>query len=438
MEKSAFQMSTAARVGLTVAILVSFFGAVLSAVLLQRHVAVEIGAEPMLSGVCTMLETTSCDEVLASEWATFRGVPTALLGLFFFASMLSWYLVIGVPSPSRRRLQIVPVLASAVGAGIAAGLAYVMYRYLPKWCPLCAGTHVAAGLLFILSLLLWPKRAVVEEGKPATPVIEHPTLRVIVAALVLAMTTSAFAWSEYHRRLEKRKASEYFAKWQFYESDHAEVYRKMMMEPEVQIPVTAEDSIRGAADAPHTVVVFTDFQCPHCRDLDKLLKGKLEANNGKFRLVFKHFPMNADCNTHVTARTHAGSCAAAVTAEAVRTLGGEDAFWKMHDELFANQAAFARRPKVVLQEAAGKLGLDTDAIWSKINTTSAWDRVRRHTDQGHAVGVKATPTVFYDGRKVEGYASSKFWDFLFFLDRQKEREQRAATQPASRPATRPM
>ena len=75
------------------------------------------------------------------------------------------------------------------------------------------------------------------------------------------------------------------------------------------------------------------------------LEQRLTEFPGKFRIVFKYFPMNKTCNDYINNTLHAASCAAAVTAEAARLLGGQEAFWKMHDELFRDPDGFAKKAR---------------------------------------------------------------------------------------------
>src|SRR5690606_31330809 len=128
------------------------------------------------------------------------------------------------------------VVATATGTGISAGLAYMMFTQLPRYCPLCSATHILAALLLILSILLWPRRqpqvvaAVSDEGEhelttaPETAravsgptVWKWPTAGYLVAALLLGVSLSVAGWSEYHRRLSSAYAADYKARWMDYE-----------------------------------------------------------------------------------------------------------------------------------------------------------------------------------------------------------------------------
>lgn len=228
-----------------------------------------------------------------------------------------------------------------------------------------------------------------------------------------------------------------------YEDDYQAVWFNFMNEPVMDIPVDPSDSIFGQADAPHTIVMFMDLQCPVCKAADKFLRERVRKYPGRLRLVVKHFPLNRTCNDSVTGMTHPAACAAAVTAEAARAVGGEEAFWRMYEELFDHQSEFAKGPKEFVREACSRIGISNDMLWKKINTVSVWDRIKEHARQGGRIGVQATPAIYYDGRKVAGWANAKFWDFVMWQERQQgggAPAQPTTTRPATRPAgaaTRP-
>ncbi|GMU21662.1 MAG: hypothetical protein AMXMBFR13_17520 [Phycisphaerae bacterium] len=467
--------SPAGKLRVALAILLSLAGLAVSAkLLLDVHVKLAV-ADASAGPACGAGGGSACDAVLTSRWGRFPfgrnpdepSVPTALLGFMYFAATSSWFFVVGRPSGSRRGWHLLAVLMTAAGAAFAGYMAWVMYTQLAggaldsfsaseagqtagrPFCLWCAATQVAAGLLFLVTLTLWPRRprVVAQAAGPAEapPVVtlipDHPSLRYVLAALLMAAGISGFAWSEYQRRLVGAQFDDARARLRDYDEDYEAVFFNFMAEPQVEIPVTADDSIRGHPDAPHTVVIFADFQCPYCQRAEKILREKVEEYPDRLRVVFKHFPMNKTCNQHVQGTPHPAACAAAITVEAARVVGGEEAFWKMFDELYANAGEFAKAAQPWVKNACEKLGIDHTALWRHINTRSAWKRIREHADQGNTVGVNSTPVVYYDGRKVGGWANSKFWDFLMYRDQQQPATRpaaaREATRPAAAPATRP-
>ena len=78
----------------------------------------------------------------------------------------------------------------------------------------------------------------------------------------------------------------------------------------------------GSVNAPVTIVVFTDFECPYCKKLEPLLKQVFESNKQNVKVVFKNMPL----------RFHQFADPAARAALAAFNQGK---FWEFHDELFA-------------------------------------------------------------------------------------------------------
>lgn len=445
------RQSVPAVIGVVFAALLALTGLAASVVLLQHHIVAEIGGDPILGGLCEDVGgQSSCDEALASKWGKMvlgKGdnkttIPTAMFGFVFFACMASWYIIVGRASGSRRGLHLLPVLGAALGSLICIWLDVIMWTRLTAPCWPCFVTHVLTWALLLVTLLLWPRQGVVP-GPVVVPTgravqtsysrrsdSPHPPLHLVLAAVLMAVATSVAGWGMYQSRLKRAYSDKYFEKWQAYDKDYAANHKRFMAQPQFEIPIMPEDPVRGPADAPHTVVVFTDFQCPYCRLIADMLDERMKEFPRRFRVVFKHFPMNTTCNDYVNNTLHGASCAAAVTAEAARILGGNEAFWKMHDELFRDPEAFAKGSIEYVKHACEKLGMDNDALWQQIRTHGIWNRIRSNAGQGSALGVKATPTLFFDGRRMGGWGDRHTWRFLV--------ESPASETPHAIPATYPV
>jgi protein-disulfide isomerase len=138
---------------------------------------------------------------------------------------------------------------------------------------------------------------------------------------------------------------------------------------------------KGAADAPVTIVIFTDFQCPYCAKMVPLLDQVLEKNKGKVKLVFKNFPLN----THQFARKAAAAALAA---------GKQGKFWELHDRLFQN---YNRLNDQVLQEQAQQLGLNMEVFQKDMNDPQIQQAVNQDYQDGLKAGVRGTPTIYVNG-----------------------------------------
>jgi protein-disulfide isomerase len=145
----------------------------------------------------------------------------------------------------------------------------------------------------------------------------------------------------------------------------------------------------GAADAKVTLVEFSDFQCPACGDFAAktlpLLRERY-ISKGDVRLVFRNFPSGS----------HPLSFRA---SEAVECAGRQGRFWQMHDIVFQNQDAISEDN---LRKWASAVGLGMDTFGKCFSSGAMVHEVRRDLAQGGAIGVRATPTFYVNGRVLEG------------------------------------
>jgi protein-disulfide isomerase len=150
----------------------------------------------------------------------------------------------------------------------------------------------------------------------------------------------------------------------------------------------------GNADAPITIVEFSDFQCPFCKRLSDVLEKGLTAEERKdIRLVFRNYPLPM----------HAWAKDAAEVA-ACAALQSDAAFWKMHDYLFQNQATLTTE-NVRTNATAFALesaNIDKEGFRGCLNKRLAVGGLESDMDLGKKNGVHVTPTMFINGTKYEG------------------------------------
>jgi protein-disulfide isomerase len=149
----------------------------------------------------------------------------------------------------------------------------------------------------------------------------------------------------------------------------------------------------GDPKAPVTLVEYSDFECPVCRNLHDVLRGMLQNYAGKVRVVFKDFPIE---QIHPWARTAAiaGRCAYQQDAKA---------FWKMYDFIYDNQELIsAANAWTKMADYAGQSGLDAGAFKSCMASPEAGAAVNASRANGQKLEVNSTPTVFVNGRRLVG------------------------------------
>ncbi len=155
-------------------------------------------------------------------------------------------------------------------------------------------------------------------------------------------------------------------------------------------PVEAGNSpFAGDKGAKVVIVEFSDFQCPFCAKGAELLKKIKEKYGKKVKVVFKQFPL--PFHNHAEQAAVASLCANEQST---------DKFWKMHDDMFANQET-ALDPEG-LKKTAKKIGLDAAAFEKCLGENKHLAQVKAETEEGKKIGVKSTPTFFVNGQLVSG------------------------------------
>jgi protein-disulfide isomerase len=143
---------------------------------------------------------------------------------------------------------------------------------------------------------------------------------------------------------------------------------------------------KGPKNAPLTVVVFSDFQCPFCSRVEPSLAQLEKDYPGKVRIVWKNFPLDFHPN-------------AKPAANAAHAAGEQGKFWEMHAKLFANQSQLDR---ATYEKYAQELGLDMAKFKAALDSNKFDSVIAADMKQGAEVQVTGTPATFINGRKIEG------------------------------------
>jgi protein-disulfide isomerase len=144
--------------------------------------------------------------------------------------------------------------------------------------------------------------------------------------------------------------------------------------------------IRGPKNAPLTVVLFSDFQCPFCGRVEPSLTELEKAYPGKVRVFWKNFPLPFHNN-------------AKPAAEAAMAANEQGKFWEMHDILFKNQQALEGAS---LEKYAKEIGLDMTKFKAAMDSHKFAAQIEADTKQGSSLGVQGTPASFLNGHFING------------------------------------
>lgn len=157
-------------------------------------------------------------------------------------------------------------------------------------------------------------------------------------------------------------------------------------EDKVEAVALGASPSRGDANAPVTVVVFSDFQCPFCSRAEATVRELEAAYPGKVRFVFKNQPLPF----HENAR---------LAAKAALAAGEQGKFWEYHDALFTHQTQLDRAS---LERYAEDLGLDLRRFRAALDDSRLDIAVEADITEAHRLKVEGTPTFFINGLRVQG------------------------------------
>jgi protein-disulfide isomerase len=153
--------------------------------------------------------------------------------------------------------------------------------------------------------------------------------------------------------------------------------------PVFSISTTDQPSL-GKDTAPVTIIAFTDYQCPSCASMHPSLERVVKEYGDKVRLVTRDFPLTQ----------HVDAFKAAEAAEAAREQGK---YWEYIQVLLKNQSLLTVEK---LKGYATEVGLDRTRFDSALDSGKFKESVQHDIDDGLRLGLKGTPTLFINGRRV--------------------------------------
>ena len=173
--------------------------------------------------------------------------------------------------------------------------------------------------------------------------------------------------------------------------------------------LTSNDVVLGDLKAPVTVIEYSDFQCPYCGRFYSETEQQLRDSyikSGKVRFVYRHFAFLGPESK--------------AAAQAVECAKDQGKFWEMHDSIFDSEIIDGQEHNGNLNRnlfvsLAGKIGLNADQYGSCFDEKKYAGKVDRDYAAAQVIGVRATPTLFVNGEKIEG--ALPFEQFKILVDK---------------------
>ncbi len=380
---------------------------------------------------CAIGEGFGCRAALTSSYSTVFGIPSSVLAMPTYVVLIVLALFgLSKAHPERARR------ALSYGIGIltlvccySLFLLYTLLFTLGEICPWCVTNHVMHFV--VLALFFTARRgglkAPYAEALSGLASFKQPALGAALA-LVLGGGAALLGYNMAHESaLEARQAviAEQFDAAGGGAASTNDTQKvdagaspatatRPAREPKLldagydyhAFDIGADDYVSGPMDAPVTIVAIKDFECGFCRHLTNQMKPLKKKYKDKVRVVFKHFPMNADCNYRMgSSRMHEGACRSAYTAHCAHEQGKFEA---MQDMLYNNFKKFSDEQ---LAGYAAKVGLDMDKYKECLASDRPKAKIKEDVKLAAKLRINGTPRVYINNRMVTGSTATDVLDY---------------------------
>lgn len=163
----------------------------------------------------------------------------------------------------------------------------------------------------------------------------------------------------------------------------------------VVAPVSDKDHLRGDPNAKVIIVEYTDFECPFCKAFHNTMQQIMSSYDpSEVALVYRQFPI---------VQLHSKAPKEAEASECVAELGGNSAFWKFADQIFATTGSNDTLDPAQLPILASAVGVNTEAFNTCLSSGKYTEKINDAVAAAAKAGAQGTPysvAMTKDGKKV--------------------------------------
>ncbi|HMQ11532.1 MAG TPA: thioredoxin domain-containing protein [Oligoflexia bacterium] len=325
-----------------------------------------------LQSGCSVNSLINCSAINHPTYSQWFSIPVSYFAVLVFSIIAVMFYLWQKSLESNRKEVIESFISIMIWLSVGAMLyfAAITVFIIKSFCLYCTIFYISSIAMFVFWKKLSSNTKSLSEKIQLTLASKYFFYSVL-GAIFMLLFAKLFLFKEQHGITEKVN--------------------------QIELSGVLSQRTLGQINAPITIVKYSDFQCPGCKQAGTLLKSIARESKGKIKLVYKFYPLDSKCNAKVPAgRGHLQACQAAVSSLCAAE---QDQFWAYHDLVFANQHNLDSK---VFEDYAKKLGLNMDSFKQCVQSSAAYDVVKNDVAEGERMNISHTPTIFINGREYQG------------------------------------
>lgn len=331
-------------------------------------------------GLCNINETFNCNKTTISQYSEVFGVPIAVFGGLVNFVLLC--LLLGFRFPIlKTETQIAlttPIKLFTLGIFLVSlVMGSISYFGLNTICPMCSATYLFSFISFVTAWLYFDKGLQISG-------LEFKLIPGLAIAILI------FGFFFHHNNLRKfgGKEVQEFARLQL------EEWRSY---PTKEFTPVSPITMNASSSAKIKIVEFADFLCGHCAKAFPIIHN-FAKSHPDVEFSFQAFPLDGECNS-VIPRSTGIQCMLARVSHCANEQGKA---WETQKWIFENQRDLLGKEAInkKLDESYVNLGLNKETLLACLDDEKTRTAIKAQADLGTQVGIRGTPALFINGKKV--------------------------------------
>lgn len=360
--------------------------------LTQNHYDTKFG-QLKDGGICNINESVNCTRTTLSIYSEVFGIPVSIFGglvsLGFLLLLLAYrfpFLGTSVQQKLNGSLRLISLGIFAVSVVMA----ILSYGVLQTVCPGCSLAY-ALSLITLVTIWMMTDKA---------PLFSMFDLKLLLGG---GLAILLVAWITHNNMLAKYGGAEILKLIELQLKDWER-------SPEKSITPINPVVMNPNPEAKMKIVEFADFLCGHCANAYPIIHGFMKQHSD-VEFSYQAWPLDGECNPAIP-QSNGTSCFLARMSHCAFEQGAP---WKMQEYIFGNQRKLFTKDmaELNLKEEAPKMGLDYDKLVSCADSEETRETIRKQAQLGSELKINGTPSIFVNGKKINGHLTIPLFEQLY-------------------------